>query len=146
MAAGRQLVVVTGIKEIDRRLRKLQPARQKAALRSAMRSGLKIVASATKAEAPVWTGTMKKNIKVRAAGKRRRGTIELEVRVASNDETKRTTKKGQTVFYPAVVEYGKKGTPPNPFMRRAFEATGERARKTTLAALRANVEREAAKG
>lgn len=149
--AAKGLVVITGIREIDRRLKRLEPAVQKKILRKAIRSGLKLVAEEVKARAPVDKGALRKGIKVRACRRRKRGAIELEVRIAATDETKRTSKKsGKTVFYPAIVEYGRNdklsgSVPPNPFMRQAFEARGEAARQVTLAALLRGVEQESSR-
>lgn len=140
-------VVITGIKRLDRRLRTLEPRVQKKVLRRAMRSGMKVVAEAVKAEAPVDTGTMKGAVKVRAVKRRRRGSIELEVRILADESTRRTSAKtGKTVFYPAVVQYGTDKRPANAFMTRAYVRSGERARQTTLRELRDGVEREASRG
>jgi HK97 gp10 family phage protein len=139
-------VVVTGVKELDRALAKLEPAVRRKVVRQAMRKGLKVMADAVKAEAPVDTGTLKDAVKVRAVKQRRRGAIELEVRILADDNTKKTSAEtGQTVFYPAVVEYGTAHAPPNPFMRRAYEAKGEAARQATLKAVIEGIEREAEK-
>lgn len=144
--AASQFLVITGVRAIDRRLRRLAPAVQKKIVRKAMRDGLKIVAAEVKSQAPVDTGTTRSNVKVRAVKRRRRGSIELEVRIAATDETKRTSATtGKTVFYPAVVEYGHEGVPPDPFMRGAFEARGEEARQVTLGALLRGVEQEASR-
>ena len=91
------------------------------------------------------TGMTEKNVKVRAVKKRKRGRIELEVRVeAVEGETKKTSATtAETVFYPAVVEYGRENEPPNPFMRRAFTEAGESARQTTIQDIKAGVEIEA---
>ena len=49
------------------------------------------------------------------------------------------------MFVPAVIEYGRRGVAPDPFMRRAFEAAGESARTTTVDSIRAGVESEASR-
>jgi HK97 gp10 family phage protein len=139
MGIDRKSIVITGLKQVDKRLRTLEPRVQKKVIRQAMRKGLKVLAAAVKAEAPVLTGTMRDNVKVRAVKSRRRGSIQLEVRIEANDETKHTSPKtGKTVFYAAVVQYG-----PDPFMERAFDSAGERARQVALKALLGGIEREA---
>jgi HK97 gp10 family phage protein len=139
-------VVVTGIKDIDRKLKFLPGRIQKKVLRQAMREGLKVMAAEVKAQVPVDTGLTKKNVRVRAVKKKRRDEIQLEVRVGGDEELYKTSAKtGTTVFYPALVEYGRKNVPPNPFMRRAFEAKGEIARQVTIDEIRAGVESEASK-
>lgn len=146
MAIDRLAVVVTGLKEIDRKLARLAPAVQRRVVRRSMRAGLKAVAAAVKAEAPVDTGTMKAAVKVRAVRSRRRGSIQLEVRIEATDALKRTSSKtGRTVFYPALVQYGDERRPPDPFMTRAFTSTAETARHDTLRELRRGIEIEAAR-
>src|SRR5262249_55581126 len=98
-------VVVTGVKRIDRRLRLLPLKVQKKVLRKAMRDGLKVVQSEVKAEVPVDKGITKRNVVVRAVARRKRGVVELEVRVNPNAQTKKTSKAGKTTFYPAVVQF-----------------------------------------
>ena len=147
MSAGRQVLIVTGIREIDRKLRQLPGRVQKKVVRQAMRAGLKVVMQEVKAQSPVDTGTTRKAVQTRAVKKKKRGAIELEVRILATDMTKRTSARtGKTVFYPAIVEYGHDKTPANPFMLRAFNAKGETARKTTLAHLLAGLNREIRRG
>jgi hypothetical protein len=132
-------IAITGLKEIDRALGRLGPAVQRRVIRKAMRAGLKVLATAVKAEVPVDTGRTSSEVKVRAVKSRRRGSIQLEVRIEATDELRRTgAKTGKTVFYPAIVEY--KG---DDFMARAFASRGEAARRVTLDRLRAGVEEEA---
>jgi HK97 gp10 family phage protein len=140
-------VVITGIKDIDRRLKTLLPRLQKKVLRQAMRAGLKVLAAEVKEQAPVDTGMMQSKVKVRAVKKAKRDEIELEVRIAADEHTKTTSKTGKTTFYPAVIQYGREGVPPDPFMTRAFNARGEDARQVTIQTIRSGTEREiAAKG
>lgn len=140
-ANNNKAVAVFGIKEIDNKLKKLVPNLQRKVIRQSMRAGLKLLAAAVKAEAPVDTGHTRANVKVRAVKKKKRGSIELEVRIEANDQTKRTSAKtGKTAFYPAIVERVH-----NAFMARAFDSRGEAARQRTLVELQKGVEREASK-
>jgi hypothetical protein len=140
MAIDRKSVIVTGIGDIDRRLKTLEPRVQKKVIRQAMRAGLKILQAATEAEAPVLTGATKEAVVVRAVKGRRRGSIELEVRIAADDELKKTSANGKTYFYPAIVQYMY-----DPFITRAFDSTGEAARQVTIARIREGIEREASR-
>lgn len=149
--AARVKVVVTGIKDIDRRLRTLPLRLQKKVIRQAMRSGMKLMAQHVRQLAPVLTGTLRSNVVVRAGFKSRtrRGAVTIDARIDANDETKRTSAKtGKTVFYPAIVEYGvkKRGIRPDDFMLRAFRAFGDAVRKLTIRLIRAGIEREAKAG
>lgn len=139
--ATHKAIVITGLEEIDKRLGRLEPKVQKKVVRQAMRRGLKVLQQAVKTEAPVDTGATRSEVKVRAVKSRRRGSIQLEVRVEAVDETKRTSAKtGKTVFYPAILEYTS-----DAFMERAYDSAAERARQVTLTALTQGIESEASK-
>jgi HK97 gp10 family phage protein len=133
-------IIVTGIPQIDRRLKTLAPRIQKKVVRKAIRDGIKVVASEVKTQVPVDTGLTKANVKVRAVKKKKRGVIEIEVKIGGDPGLYRKTAKG-TVFYPAIVEYKK-----NPFMRRSFVAKAEPARQKAITEILEGVEREASKG
>ena len=131
-------ITIQGDRALTRRLRKLVPRVQKKVIRQAMRAGIKIVAAEIKATAPVESGLTKRNVKVRALKSRRRGSIALEARIAGKGtELYKTSKDGKTVFYPAIVEHLRH------FMKRAFHSKGEKARETTMDAIRAGILREA---
>jgi len=134
------VLIVTGIPEIDRRLKMLPGRIQKKVLRQSMRKGMKVMASEVKRQVPFASGLTRKNVKVRAVKKRKRGQIEIEVKISGDPGLYRTMKSGEKVFYPAIVEYKH-----NPFMRRSFTARGEAARQVTIAAIAQGVEIEASK-
>ena len=142
-------VVVTGIPSIDRRLKTLPTRVQKKVANRAMRAAMKIVAKVIKALAPYITGTLRSNVVVRAGLKRRRSEVSIDARIDANAETKRTSAKtGKTVFYPAIVEYGRKkqGIEGDHYMLDAFKRAGETARRVAIRMLREGVEAEANKG
>jgi HK97 gp10 family phage protein len=137
----KQSVIITGIKQIDRRLKTLPLRVQTKIVRQSIRKGLKILATEVKANVPIHTGITQKNVQVRAVKKRKRGQIELEVKIGGKDDRLyKTEADGTKVFYPAIVEYKH-----NPFMRRAFDAKAEMARQVTIQSLRDGVEIEARK-
>jgi HK97 gp10 family phage protein len=98
-----------------------------------------------KDQVPIDTGLTRESVKVRAVKARKRGVIALDVRIAASTAglKKTSTTTGDTVFYPAVVEYGRAGVPPDPFMRRAFQAAGKSARNAALDEIRSGIEKEA---
>lgn len=112
-------VVVTGVREIDRKLRKLEAKAQRKVIRQAMDRALKPVLEQVKADVPVLTGATRQNIKIRA-GKSRRGVVRREIRVGD--------KQMGEGFGAAFVEFGTKDAPARPFMAPAFEARGPAAR------------------
>lgn len=133
-------VIIIGIPAIDRRLKRLPGVVQKKIVRKAMRVGMKLMASEVKSQVPVDTGLTKANVKVRAVKKRKRGQIEIEVKIGGDPGLYKTSAAGEKVFYPAIVEYKH-----NPFMRRSFTAKGEAARQVAVAAIVQGIEIEASK-
>ena len=138
-------VIITGIKQIDKKLMRLPPVAQKKVARKAMRDGIKVIAAEVKDQVPVDRGITRANVKVRAVKTRKRGSIEIEVRIAADPQLVKIGAGGKRVFYPAVVEYGDQDTAANPFMRRSYESKGESARQVTMAAIVRGIEEAAAR-
>lgn len=140
-------IYVTGIKRIDRMLKMLPMKVQKKIIRPAIRDGLKLVKSEMEMQVPVDTGLTKENIKIQAVKKRKVGRIAMLVQVSAKAAgLVKTTKAGKRYFYPAVVEYGDKNTPANPFARRAYTGAGPSATSLTQQRILDGVNREAVKG
>jgi HK97 gp10 family phage protein len=133
-------IIITGVKEIDAKLKTLEQRVQKKVLRQAMRSGMKLVLADAKSRVPVLSGLTKQNLKLRAM-KRSRSKQGLLVQVKSAEGLTKTTKAGQKFFYPAVVEF----MPGHAFMRPAFDSKGPQARDTTMRELLDGTLKEAAK-
>lgn len=137
-------VVITGIPAIDKRLRMLPIKVQKKVLRQSMRAGLKVMATEVRNQAPVLSGKTRAGVKVRALRKKRRSSIALEVRIFGlQSDTIKTSAAGQPAFWPALEEFGDRNHPPNPFMRRSFEAKGQTSLTITTDAILAGVKKEA---
>lgn len=139
------IIAISGDRRVLAKLKRLPRKVQGKVLRRAMRDGMKIVQARVKVEAPVDKGVLRRNVKVRAL-KRKRGRIGIEVRVKPGPETKKisVSRKGKrkSVFYPAVVQFGRKGVPPDPFMTRAFSSSGETARDRTMQSILDGINRE----
>lgn len=141
----KQLIFITGVNRIDKKLNRLPTKLQKKVIRQAIRDGLKLVKAETVMQAPRDTGLTAKSVKVRALKGRQRGRIAMEVSISGKvPGLIKTSESGERVFYPAVVEYGAKDHPPNPFMRRSFVAAGPTARELTMQKILNGVNREAA--
>lgn len=140
-------IIITGIRDIDKKLRTLEPRLQKKVLRQAMRSGLKVQAAEVKAQAAVDTGLMRSSVKVRAVKRKKRGSISLEVAISAKTDGLVKQSANGGAFYPAIEQYGseKQGRAADPFATRAFESKGEASRQVTIAQIRAGIEREASK-
>ena len=134
-------IIVTGVADIDRKLRRLPGVLGRKVLVRSMRNGMKIVKSEAETQVPVDSGLTKENIKLRAL-KRKRTRIGLEVRVGTAPGLVKTSAAGKRTFYPAVVEYGAKGRQANPFMRRSYVAAGTPARDTTIHDIKVGLDRE----
>jgi HK97 gp10 family phage protein len=137
-------IVVTGVKEIDRALKELEPKIQRKVLRQAMRSGMKLVMQDALMRVPVLTGLLKRNIKLRAM-KRSRNRVGLLVQIKSDPGFVKMSKAGVRYFTPAAVEFGHGTVPPHPFMRPAYDLRGPEARDTTMHELLEGTLREAGK-
>ena len=124
-------IVVTGIKEIDSKLKTLEPRVQRKVLRQAMRSGMKLVMQDALMRVPVLTGLLKRNIKLRAM-KRKRNRAGLLVQIKSDPGFVTVSKAGVKYWYPAAVEFGHGTVPAHPFMRPAYDFKGPEARDTTM--------------
>jgi Bacteriophage HK97-gp10, putative tail-component len=131
-------VVITGIKAIDRKLRRLEPRVQRKVVRQSMRAGLKPMQAEVKSEVPVESGLTRSAVVVRSNRSRRRGVISLAVRISGKKAgLVKTTKAGRRVFYPAVVEYKH-----DAFMRRSFDSKGKTSRDVAMDRIRRGVDEE----
>lgn len=152
--AMKMTLTLQGGKELERKLKTLPTRIRNKVVRTALRSGAKLVQAETKQLAPVATGLLRKSLKVRAM-KRKKGRIGINVQMGAGDY------KGET-FYGAFVEYGHKvGKRPGKldkaadsrgsvagkhFMDEAFENKAQDAADLIESQLKAGIEAEAARG
>lgn len=158
MAKLKATVEVLGLEELKKSLHLLSKTGAKRAIRKAMRAGTNKMLAATKENAPVDTGLMKKSLVVRAL-KRKRGRIGFrigfknvhELLAKSNNTTVEEEAKAKLSshikgkkrhFYPAVVEYGSQNHEPNPFMRSAFERHKDESKRTITEVAHREIEAE----
>ena len=90
---------------------------------------------------------MKSAIKLRAM-KRSRDKMGLNVQIRPVEglvKMESPDKGAKRFFYPAVVEYGHGHVPPHPFLRLAFDTTGDAAKNTTMNELLESTLREVVK-
>lgn len=142
---GNKLVVITGVKAIDRRMKMLPDRLKKKVIRQAIRKALKPVQVAVKAQAPVASGQTKRAVRIRAVKSKKRDRIALEVKIGAGDY------KGDQ-YYAAFVQYGHNIARPrgnvighvqeNPFMSRAFLATAGTARQDAMVEIAKGVNNE----
>lgn len=129
-------LIITGVDEIDKRLKTLPAKVRNKIVRAAMRRGMYIVHAKAQANAPVRTGKLQKAIVVRAGLKPKKGEIVIDCRVGAGDF------KGDT-FYGGFQEFGWRAGPRRlgnsrrliegrHFMENAFISEGEKARQVTM--------------
>lgn len=128
---------IRGIKELERAFKELPKRLANKVVRQAIRKALGPVKTQAMANAPRDTGFLASKIVVRAAAKRRRGVISLEVRVGEGSF------KGRA-FYGAFLEYGTREIAGLHYMLRAYESQKDQARRTASAMIAEGLEREAA--
>lgn len=146
-------IEVSGAQDLAKLLRALPAKVAKKILRKALREGAKLIQQEAVARAPVRTGTLRKNIKVRAATRLKRGNIGVQVLAGKGDYL-------GDVFYASFIEFGhrrgkRKGgkvtrledkreeVPPKPFMRPAFDAAKHRAALRAQRLIVEGIEKEA---
>lgn len=124
MTVKRNNLTITGIKEIDRKLKGIPDKLAKKALRQSMRPAMKEVLKEAQQNAPVDSGDLKKSIKLKA-GPRSKKAITLDVAVGEGFF------KGDT-FYAGFVEFGTSKMPAKPFMRPAYDSKGQDAKNKVI--------------
>lgn len=124
-------IQITGLSDLEKRLRELPDKLAKNVLRGAVRAGAAVIQKEAKAKVPIaagpylhgrkgiktWyrPGTLKKGIKVRSAPRGKAKGIEYWVYVSRN------------LFWWRFAEFGTSKMAAKPFMRPAFEAQKEAA-------------------
>jgi HK97 gp10 family phage protein len=133
---------IVGAKEIIKALDQLAPKVERKVLRQSIRKGLKPLLDECKANAPVAPvdgGKLRDSLAILTAlGKKKRGTIALEVRP-------REKWWAGEHYYPAQVEYGRPNLDnhmePNPFMAEAFSHRGEAAKDVALQEIKKGIDK-----
>ena len=107
-------IILTGVKELDAKLRNLSTAMGNKIVRSALRHGGKHLLAKTKDATPVDTGKLQKGLKLKAL-KRSRNRSGVMVVTPTREYLGIDPKdKG---YYPAAVEYGTENKPANSYLR-----------------------------
>lgn len=125
---------IQGLRELDAALAELPRAVERRVMGNAVRAGARVIASAAKQGVPVDTGALKKSIVVRAGKRKRPGLVTALVGFL---------RPRSRIAH--LVEYGTSHSAAKPFMRPALDGHGQEAAEKMKEALRAGIEREAAK-
>ena len=157
--AGRgRTIVLTGIKEIDAKLKQLEPRIAKKVIRQAMRKAMGPVKSAVQEierTGPMATGATAAAVKIRAGKSKKRGLIALQVRIGKGDYQGdqyyaafgefgwKTGKRGRMTDSPSV-EQNRRLIPGHHRMEQAFNRTKDTARDEAIVLIGEGAEREIA--
>ena len=138
MAQGK--IVLTGIKEIDAKIRKLADTkRTDKIVKTAIRNALKGVLQKAKANTPVRSGAMKRSLKIKTVRSRR--GVKLVVRLHGSIVQKLTpgisTKSAYA--YPNSVEFGSVTQDAQHPIKRAYDSEKEKARDQCVSEVRDKV-------
>ena len=131
-------ITLVGAKELERKLSTLEKKTAKKIIRKAVRAGTKIIHNAVKENALSMVGgkmgsLLKKNVIVRAWKKQRRGGYGVGVSLRKDvPEFVSISAAGKKSYIPAAIEYGHDNAAALPFMRKAYDAHGEKAKQTTM--------------
>lgn len=106
-------IKLEGAKELEKKLKSLEPKIAKKLVRQSLRKAAKPILAVARTKCPVDTGTLKKSIKIRAM-RRKKNSFGVLVGTALKWFT------GDT-FYGAFVEFGTSKMSARPFMRPAFD-------------------------
>lgn len=126
-------VVMTGVKELDMKLGRLERNLQRKIVRKASREAAKPVQRAAKQYAPVDEGTLQQGIKVRAL-RRSRGRIGAQVTL---DQKGMKATLGEDIFYGGFQEWGTKYITGQLFMTNAARSK----KQTVVIVFRGHVRR-----
>lgn len=145
---AKETFTISGVTEIKRAFDELGRKLGRKVITQEVRRGVKVLADDVRSRAPVYAGpradvpkgAVKKDIRVRARAKRKRGVIAIDVVTG-----KGTTKKAGAYWGP-MVEYGTRKMRAQPFIRPAFDANKERIARMVQAGIRAGIEREVKAG
>lgn len=135
-------VVVTGVPEIDRRLRKLPGRLAAKVVRRAMDKEARATAKAVKSNTPVLSGTTKRNVKATRTKSTRRGN--LSARVLVNWKGVAYFRDG---FYPAFVEYGapSRNVEAERYMEEVYDSRAVPARDEIMREIKSGIDSEVKK-
>lgn len=121
-------VEISGIKEVLHTLANLPAVTQKKILRPGLRRGAKIIKQQAEQNLRALvseeaTGFLARHLEIRA--KRQRNKAEVGVKVQIEGKVLNPKNKQRAGMYGSVLEYGKEGQPPRPWLRPAQAARAQ---------------------
>jgi len=118
-----------GVQEVQKALKQFQPTLQKKLQRKATRKAGKPVLDTARARVPVKTGKLRKNLKLRAAKRKRSSTV-VGVSVQTPTRDVLGISQSDPYYYPTVLEYGSslRNIRARPYLRPALDENREKVR------------------
>jgi len=168
-------VKIAGLKEIQDKLKTLEPKIAKKVVHQALKKAAEPILHAARSKAPVDTGLLVSSLKTKASTSNRKGTMTVRVQTSKGDykgedfyasfiefghhRGKRKTRKSLGLpektpkelnpavkaFVNAINKNARPWVPPQPFMRPAYDENKEQALQILTREIIAGVEREAVK-
>jgi len=108
--------VTSNIEELERRI-------TRGVMREALTKSGRIMAAKARAVAPVDTGTLKRSLKIAVKTSRKKGVVVARIGASGKEVRNAAGDDLHPARYLHLVEYGTRHSPPQPFMRQAFEST-----------------------
>lgn len=138
---------ITGARDVDRALARLEPRLAKKGIRRGLRVGAKMLQAEAVARAPAGdseaareahrrfgTEPLKRQVKVRAAKRSRRPAIGMKVEIGAK------TPQPPGAFYAAFKHHGTARMEGDPFAREAFDAKKDAAEAAVVDGIRADLQ------
>jgi HK97 gp10 family phage protein len=124
-------ITLAGDRELLAKLGKLKKTQARKAIRKGSRAGSKVIQAQARENAPVKSGALKKEVKVRALKRSRKWT-----------GTQVTTKvEGGPTYYGGFVEFGTKKMKGRFFIRRAVEQVQQQAGQTFIDGIASEIDK-----
>jgi HK97 gp10 family phage protein len=140
-------IQITGLSDLEKRLRELPDRLAKNVLRGAVRAGAVVIQKEAKLLAPKDTGEMARDIMVKAA-KSSKGFIAYHVYVRTGKKSRLAGRKrnvNRDSFYWRFVEFGTSKMAAKPFMRPAFDTKKESATEAIRDYMAQRIDKELSK-
>lgn len=136
-------IVVTGIKEIDRKLKKLGPVVANKVVVSSMRKAMKPLAPKVAQAAPHESGRLAGSVKIKS-GKRKQVkgvAIKTIIVYIARDKFKGgdPVETEKQAFYATIQEYGSRYQRGKGYMRKVYDANAAGAKATAIDDIRAGI-------
>jgi HK97 gp10 family phage protein len=132
---SRAKIVITGVKEVDARLRALGPKLANKIARKALRDEMKAMKADVAANTPVDSGATAASVKLQA-GKRSRSRVSVEVVMYDG-----TAEDGR--YISAFLEFGTSEMEGAGMFRRAYDANKDVVREGIIQRVKEGIEKEA---